>query len=87
MAPAEDEQRWQNWVDELCESLGVDPSLVDIPAVLGLTREIAHRFDRPMAPVGSFLLGMALASNPNTSVDDLVSRIEASLPAEEGSTQ
>ncbi len=87
MAPAEDEQRWQNWVDELCESLGVDPSRVDIPAVLGLTREIAHRFDRPMAPVGSFMLGMALASNPDASVDDLVSRIEASLPAGEGSAQ
>lgn len=56
----ESRARWQDWIVDACASVGVDPALVDVAAVHDLTKRIAHDFERPMAPVGAFVLGLAL---------------------------
>lgn len=69
---------WDTWVAEACRASGVEARLVDIDAVLSLTKEVAHRFERPMAPVSSFILGAALATGGDFG--ELRARLEASLP-------
>lgn len=52
---------WQQWAQRACPAVGVDPALVDIPAIHDLTRHIAHQVQRPLAPVAAFILGLAVA--------------------------
>ena len=40
--------------------MGIEPESVDIRGVHVLTRQIAHGFERPMAPVGAYILGVAV---------------------------
>lgn len=49
-----------NWIDAACAELGVDPAVVDQRAVLALARDVAHKVDRPAAPITAFLLGVAV---------------------------
>lgn len=69
---------WEDWVTRACDAVGVDPRLVDIDEVHRLTKHVAHRFERPMAPVSSLILGLAIASGGDPL--DLRRRIEATLP-------
>lgn len=55
-----EQAQWAAWIDAACASVGVDPAVVDVPAIHDLTKEIAHGFSRPMAPVGAFILGVAI---------------------------
>ena len=68
---AQTEARWQEWMEVTARDLGVDPQLVDIAAIHDLTRVIAHDLDRPMAPVGAYLLGLAVGAqrSPNSAID------------------
>lgn len=60
---------WAPWIAEVCGRLGVDPALVDVAAVHDLTRQVAHRYERPMAPMSAHIvgiaLGLALAADPD----------------------
>ena len=56
------EQQWHDWISGACAALEVDPAAVDVTGIHGLTRDIAHDFARPMAPVGSYLLGLAVGA-------------------------
>lgn len=47
-------------VDRMCAAAGVQRTDVDVDAVLDLTRHIAHNSDRPMAPIGAFIAGLAV---------------------------
>lgn len=58
--PAREQELWSQWIAAACAAVGVDPDAVDVPAIHDLTKEIAHGFSRPMAPVGAFILGMAV---------------------------
>lgn len=79
---------WQPWIEEAGAAIGVDPRSVDVPLIHELTKHVAHRYDRPMAPVSSFMLGIALGRA--TAADgtpeqaelarELVGRIVATLP-------
>ncbi|HYN29350.1 MAG TPA: DUF6457 domain-containing protein [Dermatophilaceae bacterium] len=72
---------WADWVARACAALDVDPALVDVPAIHALTKQIAHRSVRPMAPVGAFIVGVALGqSGGEADPTDLAARIEALLP-------
>lgn len=82
-------ERWDGWISEVCARLGVDPALVDVPLVHDLTKQIAHRYERPMAPVGSYIMGIALGAalaDGGTDPDELLAgfadQIEQTLPAE-----
>lgn len=52
----------QAWVEHLCATLGVDPSAVELRAILDMTRDVAHHVDRPAAPVSAFIVGLAAAA-------------------------
>lgn len=54
------EARWYDWIEEACAAVGIDPESVDVPGVHALTKLIAHGFERPMAPVGAYILGVAV---------------------------
>jgi Domain of unknown function (DUF6457) len=56
------EQEWHDWIVDACTALDVDPDAVDVPGIHALTKEIAHGFARPMAPVGSYILGVAVGA-------------------------
>ncbi len=56
------EQQWHGWVSDACAAVGADPDAVDVTGIHGLTKEIAHGFARPMAPVGSYILGLAVGA-------------------------
>jgi hypothetical protein len=56
------EQEWRDWIREACAALGVDPDAVDVSGIHALTKDIAHGFARPMAPVGSYILGVAVGA-------------------------
>ena len=57
----------QNWIAAACAELGVEQSIVDERAVLDLARDVAHRVDRPAAPVTAFLLGVAVGTGQDLS--------------------
>ena len=52
--------RWADWIEDASAAVGIDPESVDVPGILTLTRQIAHGFERPMAPVGAYILGVAV---------------------------
>jgi len=56
------EQHWHDWIRAACAALDVDPDAVDVTGIHALTKEIAHGFARPMAPVGSYILGVAVGA-------------------------
>ena len=56
------EEQWHAWVTQACQAVGVDPADVDVTAIHGLSRDIAHGVARPMAPVGSYILGLAVGT-------------------------
>ncbi len=67
---------WHTFVEQACEAVGVDPALVDINAVLDMTREVAHAGARPMAPISAYLLGLAIGLDADADPERLRSTIE-----------
>ena len=79
------QQRWTEWVTEACRAVDVDPARVDIVEIHHLSKQVAHRLERPLAPVSTFILGLALgAAQPGRSRDELLERILGTLPGEAG---
>lgn len=78
---AEDRSEWGPFVDRVCEALGLDRDRVDIDVILDMTREIAHAGARPMAPVSSYLLGLAVGQNPEQSPEYLRRVVEDAATA------
>ena len=56
------EHEWHAWIADACAALDVDADAVDVPGIHALTKDIAHGFARPMAPVGSYILGLAVGA-------------------------
>lgn len=83
-------QRWLDWVGEACAAVGADADAVDIVQIHDLSKQVAHRLERPLAPVSTFILGLALgaagagagAGEEEPAGDELLQRILATLPAE-----
>jgi Domain of unknown function (DUF6457) len=48
------------WTERACEALGLPADSVDQTLVLNLARDVAHGVARPAAPLGAFLLGLAV---------------------------
>jgi Domain of unknown function (DUF6457) len=51
-----------DWADELCRELGIEPDKAARKTVLDLARVAAHTVDRPAAPLTAYLLGVAVGS-------------------------
>lgn len=56
------EAQWHEWIAQACAALEVEADAVDVPGIHALTKDIAHGFARPMAPVGSYILGLAVGA-------------------------
>ncbi len=67
---------WHLFVRRACEAVGIDPDLVDVNAVLDMTREVAHAGARPMAPVSAYLLGLAVGMDADADPERLRMVIE-----------
>lgn len=79
------ELRGRAWIEQACAAVDVDPDVVDVGAILDLTRRIAHTQSRPLAPVGSYILGVAIgaAGASGTPPEDrarLLAAMAATLP-------
>ena len=70
-AEADDKDAWRAFVVDACERLGIDPATVDEHTILRLTRRVAHEGARPMAPVSSFILGLALGTHAGDPVETM----------------
>lgn len=83
---SECESRWRSWVEKACASVGIDPQTVDIRAIHALTKRVAHNLDRPLAPVSSYILGVAVGmAAVSGSVDEaerraLMDRLLTTVP-------
>ena len=67
------------WVSQLCEALGVEQP--DVRAVLDLTGDVAHRVNRPAAPVTALIVGLAAASA--SDLPSVMEQVRKLLPAED----
>lgn len=85
MSHVENAADWQPWIDKACEAVGVDPGLVDPQVVLALTRTVAERYVRPMAPVAAHILGLAMGSQGLEARDRLIDDLVRTLPPASGS--
>ena len=59
---AEDRSAWRPFIERACRAVGVDASTIDEDLVLDLTAVIAREGERPMAPVGAYILGLAVGA-------------------------
>ena len=82
------QQRWAEWVSEACAAVGVDAAQVDIAQIHHVSKQVAHRLERPLAPVSTFILGLAVAAGSGTPQDRAaaLSRILDTLPRDEAQT-
>lgn len=82
------EQEWHTWIADACHAVGVDPDDVDVTGIHDLTKEIAHGFARPMAPVGSYILGLAVGARVTegrpVDAEALTTAIRDTFPAGSG---
>ena len=78
------EAQWHDWILDACAALDVDPRAVDVTGIHALTKDIAHGFSRPMAPVGSYILGVAVglraARGEQVDPTALTAAIRSTLP-------
>jgi Domain of unknown function (DUF6457) len=52
-----------DWIDRLAEALGVDaPNRKETERLLGASREVAHRVERRITPLSTFVVGLGVAA-------------------------
>jgi hypothetical protein len=51
----------EDWAEVVCLEFDVPASSVDARVILDMARDVAHRVDRPAAPLTAYLLGLAVA--------------------------
>ncbi len=73
------ERIWHDWIVDACTAVDVAPESVNVQMIHGLTKRIAHKFERPMAPVGAFILGLALGEHPDADLVQLRAAIEDTM--------
>jgi hypothetical protein len=69
------------WIDELAEALGVQPlNAADSDALLRTAGDVAHRVERKVTPLSTFLLGVAVGRG--AAVEDVRAKLDVLLPPE-----
>ncbi|HZA40722.1 MAG TPA: DUF6457 domain-containing protein [Actinomycetota bacterium] len=68
---------FEEWIDELCELLSIDPNDVDIDGLLDLSREAAHGIERRAAPVTTYLVGVAVGAGADA--EEVMSKVSGLL--------
>jgi uncharacterized protein DUF6457 len=78
----------EDWLDELASALGLLPLTPEEQnALLGAARDVAHRVERKITPLSTFLLGEAVGRAGNGRDDALtgvLDRLESLIPVHEG---
>jgi hypothetical protein len=75
----------QSWTEAACAELGLDPATVDERLILDLTRVVAHRVDRPAAPLTAFLAGLAAGrGEPLAATVARLTRLAEAWPSGQG---
>jgi hypothetical protein len=81
----------QDWIDELATTLGEAPlTPSERNALLGAARDVAHRVERKITPLSTFLLGEATgrAQASGTTRDEalrnVLDRLASLVPVEAG---
>lgn len=67
------------WVTAVSEELGLEPP--DTRLVLDFARDVAHRVDRPAAPITALLVG--LGASTSADVPAVIERLRRLLPPEQ----
>lgn len=76
VAPGPPVSVFDAWLEALATELGVDPHVVDVPALLDAAGEAARCVGRSAAPLTAFLIGYAAGQGP-FDVGDAVARTTA----------
>jgi hypothetical protein len=78
-----------NWIDELARSLGEEPlTATETAELLDAARDVAHRVERKITPLSTFVIGCALGrkladgADRTETLGALLSQVEAALPPE-----
>ncbi|MBP1822899.1 molybdopterin-guanine dinucleotide biosynthesis protein MobA [Mycobacterium sp. OAE908] len=76
-----------NWIDELARSLGEAPlTSAEMTRLLDAAGDVAHRVERKMTPLSTFVIGCAVGRTlaggvPRAAaLDDALGRLESLLP-------
>ena len=77
--PVRDTPDLTAWIAALAAELGIDASLIDVPALLAVAGDVAHGVARPAAPVTTF--AVALAALQSGGDTDAVRRAAAQVSA------
>ena len=76
-AKAEFESELNDWCRRVIEVLELNSSTkVEIPAILELTKEVAHGVARPAAPLTAYLLGLRDGLDQQNQTALLISQIQ-----------
>lgn len=82
----------ESWLDDLARALAQDPlPESDVERLLGVAREVAHRVERRITPVSTFLLGTAVGraeaagASRSEALEQAVATLRSLLP--EGSPE
>jgi hypothetical protein len=77
------------WLDELAGALGVEaPTAGETANVLEVSRDVAHRVERRVTPVSTFLLGVAVqrrlaeGATRETAMAEALRDLRSALPPE-----
>ena len=77
------------WVDDLAGRLGVEPLEPDeVSRLLAASRDVAHRVERKITPLSTFLLGVAVGTRVSGGMSrpdafkETLDTLEGSLPPE-----
>jgi hypothetical protein len=75
------------WIDGFAEALGIEPlSASETERLLSAARDVAHRVERRITPLSTFLLGMAVAEGiskggaRDTAMEDTFATLGRALP-------
>ena len=78
-----------NWIDELARALGEEPlTSAETAHLLDAGRDVAHRVERKMTPLSTFVVGCALGrqlangADRTETLSELLRQVEAALPPE-----
>ena len=77
----------ENWIDDLATSLGEAPlTATETTELLGAAGDVAHRVERKMAPVSTFVVGCAVGRKLARGADraetlaEILKQLESLLP-------
>lgn len=77
----------EGWIDRLALALGEDPlSRAEVNELLGVARDVAHRVERRITPLSTFVLGTAVGrelaadASRDQALGRAIERLRAELP-------